>query len=257
MKISIITVCFNSAETIRDTIESILFQSYKNIEYIIIDGGSKDKTLEIVNDYADKIHKIISEPDEGIYDAMNKGLALATGEVVGFLNSDDFYADSSVVEQIVDVFQDQAKAFDVCFSDLVYVSSDNKRIVRYWQSKPFTKGAFALGWCPAHPTFYVRKSIVDKYGYFDPSYRLAADAEFMMRYLEREGLRSVYIPHIWVRMRVGGQTNQSLKNIVRQNKEILRALEMNGIPYSKILFVTNKIASRIWQFIFGRIRRSQ
>jgi glycosyltransferase involved in cell wall biosynthesis len=255
MKISVITVCYNSAATIKDTLESVELQRYKNFEHLIVDGGSTDGTLEIVRAWKGHPIRLVSESDEGLYDAMNKGLTLASGEVLGFLNSDDFYADSSVLEQIAKAFQN--KSLDACYADLVYVSCDNRRVLRYWQSKPFTRGAFALGWCPAHPTFYVRKAVVDKYGCFDRSFKLAADAELMMRYLERGKINSTYIPYVWVRMRIGGQTNKSLKNINQQNKEILIALEKNDVPFSKILFVTNKIINRILQFIFGRIKQSQ
>lgn len=253
--ITIITVCYNSALTIKDTLESVALQSYKNFEHLIIDGGSTDGTLDIIRAWNGHTVCLLSEPDEGIYDAMNKGMAMASGEVLGFLNSDDFYANSSVLEQIAKAFQD--KKLDACYADLAYVSQDSQRIVRYWRSKSFAKGDFALGWSPAHPTFYVRKSVVDRYGNFDKSFKLAADAELMMRYLECAEIRSIYIPGVWIRMRIGGQTNQSLKNIVQQNKEILIALAKNNVPFSRILFASNKITNRVWQFIYGRVRQYQ
>lgn len=252
-RITVITVCYNSAATIRDTLESVAMQSYKNFEHIVVDGASIDGTLAIVRGWTGHSIQLVSGPDNGIYDAMNKGLSLATGEVVGFLNADDTYSDSSVLGQIANAFQD--KALDACYADLVYVSQDNRRVIRYWRSKVFRKGDFALGWCPAHPTFYARKSVVERLGYFDHSLRLAADAELMMRYLERGGIRSRYIPRVWVRMRVGGATNQSLKNIVQQNREILIALRKNNIAVSPLLFVTNKIINRIRQFVSGLARR--
>lgn len=255
MKISVITVSYNSAKTIADTLASVAVQTYVDIEHIVVDGASTDETLAIVRSHHNPKIRVISEPDKGIYDAMNKGFALASGEVVGFLNSDDFYADSTVIEQIAKAFQDEA--VEACYADLVYVSQDNSQVVRYWKSKSFVKGDFALGWCPAHPTFYVRKSVVEHYGGFDKSFKLAADAELMMRYLERGEIRSTYVPRVWVRMRVGGQTNQSLKNIKQQNKEILSALDKNGIPFLRILFLANKVVSRGWQFIVGRMRRHQ
>lgn len=254
MKISIITVCFNSSKTIRDTIESVISQSYKNIEYIVVDGGSTDKTLEILENYKNNINVLISEKDEGIYDAMNKGLSLATGQVVGFLNSDDFYADTSVLEQISTVFLDDQ--IDACFADLLYVSQDNKSIIRYWKSKNFCKGDFALGWSPAHPTLYLRKSVIDRCGNFDKTYKIAADVEFMMRCFEVGNIRAVYIPRIWVRMRIGGKTNESMRNIIQQNGEVLRGLRKNNIKYSFLLFVVRKIANRAWQFASGKIRRN-
>jgi len=255
MKISIITVCYNSALTIKDTLESVALQRYKDFEHLIIDGGSKDGTLEIVRAWKGHPVRMISESDDGIYDAMNKGLVLATGNVVGFLNSDDFYADSSVLAKITNAFQDES--VDACYGDLVYVSQDSSRVVRYWKSRPFLNGSFAKGWCPAHPTFYVRKSAIERLGLFDRSLKLAADMEFMMRYLERGKINSVYIPDVLVKMRIGGATNQSWNNIVQQNKEIFFALRKNGVKYSKPLFLMSKFQNRLGQFIAGRLKRGQ
>ena len=252
MKISIITVAYNSNKTIGDAINSVLSQTYENIEYIIIDGGSADGTVEVIQSYRDKISRFISEPDNGIYDAMNKGISKATGDIIGFLNSDDIYADTEVLAKIANVFKDPK--VDAIYADLVYVTQDNSRIVRYWKSKPFLKGDFAKGWCPAHPTFYVRKSAIERLGSFDQSYKLAADMEFMLRYLEQGQLGVVYIPHVLVRMRLGGASNQSLKSIVEQNQEIFAALRKNKIPFSKGLFAVYKVASRLRQFIAGLVR---
>ncbi len=255
MKVTVITVCYNSVSTIKDTLESVSIQAHTDIEHLVIDGASKDGTLEIVRSHANPQIRLISESDKGIYNAMNKGLALASGEVVGFLNSDDFYADAAVLSKIASAFQDPT--VDACYADLVYVPQDNSRVVRYWKSKPFTKGDFAKGWCPAHPTFYVRKSVIERLGLFDQSYKLAADVEFMMRYLERGQVRAVYIPHVLVRMRVGGATNQSWGNIVQQNLEVFDALRKNGVFFSRIWFAVNKVISRLNQFVVGRIRRHQ
>ena len=255
MKISVITVSYNSAKTIADTLVSVALQTYVDIEHIVVDGASTDGTLAILRSHRNSKMCVISEADKGIYDAMNKGLAQATGEVVGFLNSDDFYADAAVLAKIANAFQDPA--VDACYADMVYVTQDNSRVVRYWKSKPFAKGDFAKGWCPAHPTFYVRKSVIERLGLFDQSYKLAADVEFMMRYLERAQVRAAYIPHVLVRMRLGGATNQSWKNIVRQNKEIFAALRKNGVPFSRMWFAVNKVVSRLNQFVVGHIRRHQ
>ncbi len=253
MKISVITVAYNSAKTIADALDAVAMQTHTDIEHLVIDGASKDGTLEIVRSHANPQIRLISELDKGIYDAMNKGLAQATGEVVGFLNSDDFYADSTVLAKIANAFQDPA--VDACYADLVYVTQDNSRVVRYWKSKSFVSGDFAKGWCPAHPTFYVRKSVMKRLGLFDREFKLAADFEFIVRYLERDKIRAVYIPHVLVRMRLGGATNQSWKNIVLQNKEIFAALRKNGVPFSRMWFVANKVVSRLWQFAAGRVRR--
>ena len=255
MKISVITVAYNSAKTISDTLGAVAMQTHTDIEHLVIDGASKDGTVEMVRSHTNPQIRLISEPDKGIYDAMNKGLAQATGEVVGFLNSDDFYANAAVLAKIASAFQDPA--VDACYADLVYVTQDNSRVVRYWKSKPFSKGDFAKGWCPAHPTFYVRKSVIERLGLFDQAYKLAADMEFMMRYLERGQVRAAYIPHVLVRMRLGGVSNQSWKNIVLQNKEIFAALRKNGIPFSRMWFAANKVVSRLNQFVVGRIGQHQ
>ena len=251
MTISVITVTYNSAKTVADTMVSLAMQSYADIEHLVIDGASTDGTLEIVRTHARSQTRLISESDGGIYDAMNKGLVLASGEIVGFLNSDDLYADASVLEKIANAFQDPA--VEACYADLVYVSQNNRRVVRYWKSRSFIKGDFAKGWCPAHPTFYVRMSVIERLGLFDRSYKLAADVELMMRYLERGQIRSVYIPHILVRMRVGGATNQSWRNIRQQNSEIFLALRKNSVAFSAVNFWMLKISNRVWQYIFGFI----
>lgn len=254
-KISIITVAYNSAATILDTINSVAAQNYPNLEYIIIDGASTDATLAIIAGCKDVPIRLVSERDRGIFDAMNKGMALASGEIVGFINSDDILAHPSVFEQVALAFQDQA--IGACYADLVYVSPDNSRVVRHWKSKPFARGDFSRGWCPAHPTFYVRKSVITKFGDFDTSYKLAADAELMMRYLERGAVRVAYIPQIWVRMRLGGASNESWRTIIQQNREILAALEKNGVAYSRSEFSVRKLANRARQFVAGRLGRFQ
>lgn len=183
MRVSIITVCFNSASTVRDTIESVVAQSHADIEYIVIDGGSTDDTLKILGQYRPHIATLISEPDRGIYDAMNKGIALATGDVIGMINSDDFYACSGSIAKVVKALEDDT--LDACFGDLCYVDQqDTSKIVRYWKAGEYRPGAFAHGWCPPHPSFFVRRRVYERLGYFNLNYRIAADAELMMRFLE-------------------------------------------------------------------------
>lgn len=254
LKITVITVCYNSAATIRDTLAAVSQQGYKNFEHLIIDGASTDGTVDIIRQWTGHSVVFTSEPDKGIYDAMNKGLARAKGDVIGFLNADDFYADSSVFEKIADAFHDERA--EACFGDLVYVSKDNRRVIRYWKSRAFVKGDFANGWCPAHPTFYVRKSALERCGIFDRSFKLASDVEFMMRYLEHGGVRGVYIPEVLVRMRVGGATNQSWRNVLQQNKEVLVALKKNRVAFTKIGFITRKLQNRLWQYITARLGRA-
>ena len=245
--ISVITVVYNAESTIENAIQSVLSQTYGNIEHIVIDGGSTDGTLDILNKFDGQISYWLSEKDAGIYDAMNKGMNLATGEIVGFLNADDYYFDDSVLEQVSRALSD--RQVQACYADLEYVSQDNLRVIRYWQSRPFRKGLFASGWCPPHPTFYVRKSVIEKLGGFDLTFKLAADAEFMIRYLERNEVSSRYVPRIWVRMRAGGQTNKSWANIIRQNGEIIDGLRKNGINVSFLRFFSNKLFSRAGQFL--------
>ncbi len=250
MKISVITVSYNSAATIADTVRSVACQSHTDIEHLVIDGLSTDDTVKVVEANRHPNLVLSSEQDMGIYDAMNKGLDRSTGEIIGFVNADDFYADAEVLARVAQTFESDP-SIEACFGDLVYVSEDNRRVVRYWKSRPYEKGSFAHGWCPAHPTFYIRRTALNRLGRFDLNYRLAADAEFMMRYLELGSVKSSYIPHIQVRMRVGGATNQSWRNIVRQNREIFQAFKKNCIPYSLPSFVLHKLASRIWQRLAG------
>lgn len=251
MKISVITVAYNSAATIGDTLDSVANQSYTDVEHLVIDGVSKDATLALVHAYRNPAIRLISEPDRGIYDAMNKGFAASTGEVIGFLNSDDMFADAAVLARVAAAFEDPQ--VDVCFGDLVYVSHDNRRIVRYWKSRSFQPGDFARGWCPAHPTFYIRRRALERVGMFDLRFRLAADSEFMMRYLEVAGATAIYLPQVQVRMRLGGATNASVANVVAQNKEIFAALRKNRIPFSPWVFVLRKLANRLVQFVSGYV----
>lgn len=246
MKVSVITVSYNSAATIADTVRSVASQTHPDIEHFVIDGRSTDDTVQVVEAHRHPNLVLTSEPDNGIYDAMNKGLSRATGDVIGFLNADDFYSDADVLARLAKAFEDDPSV-EACFGDLFYVTEDNQSVVRYWKSQPFAPGSFARGWSPAHPTFYIRRSALDRLGSFDLSYRLAADTEMMMRYLEKGRVRSAYIPGVHVSMRVGGATNGSLRNIFLQNQEIFRALKKNGVPYSLVSFMLHKLASRFWQ----------
>lgn len=247
MKLSIITVCYNSAETIGHTLRSVREQTYENIEHIIVDGGSTDGTLGVVASEGAHVTTLVSEKDHGIYDAMNKGIALATGDVVGFVNADDFYASPNVLRDVAAAFE-QTDA-DCCYGDLCYVRQDEPtRTVRYWRSTDFAPGLFEKGWCPPHPTFFVRRSVYQRLGGFDLNFRIAADFELMARYLGASRISSHYIPEVLVKMRLGGTTNRSLKNILIQNIEIRRALSKNGIRSSLVSFVLNKLVSRAIQF---------
>jgi glycosyltransferase involved in cell wall biosynthesis len=248
MKISIITVCLNSEGTIRDTIDSVISQDYSPIEYIIIDGDSTDATLDVVREFGNDVSLIISEPDGGIYDAMNRGIKLASGDIIGFLNSDDFYSSSSSLTQVMEVFRNTSTMS--CYGDLCYVDKqDTSKINRYWKSSQFIPGNFSRGWCPPHPTFFVRSEIYQKYGDFDLSYKIAADIELMMRFLEHQSIPVEYIPEILVNMRMGGETNKSVKNIFLQNIEIWNALKQHDLKPTLFGFTSGKVFSRSKQYI--------
>ena len=227
MKITIITVVFNGAKYIRSAIQSVLSQDYDNIEYIVIDGGSTDGTVNIVKEYQDKISVFISEPDEGIYDAMNKGIVLATGNVIGILNSDDFYVDNNVVKQVVREFNN--RGVDSVFADLVYISSSNiNKVVRYFDSGQFKPSLLSYGLMPAHPTFFVKKSIYEKYGKFHTNFKNAADFDLLARFICTNKITYYYIDKVIVKMRLGGAST-SFSSIWTNNIEILSACKANGI----------------------------
>lgn len=246
LKISIITVSFNSQATIEDTIKSIENQSYRNIEYIIVDGLSTDNTLQIATKYPKVIDKLISEKDEGLYDAMNKGINLATGDVIGILNSDDLFCDSFAVEKVMNVFNENPK-LDSVYADIFYVSKDNtNNIVRKWVSGKQRK--FEKGWHPAHPTFYVKKEIYNEYRGFNLNFKLAADFELMLRFLEKYKISTYYLSYPLIKMRLGGQTNKSLKNIVDQNIECIRAFKENNVSVSTFLYPIYRIIPKLFQF---------
>jgi glycosyltransferase involved in cell wall biosynthesis len=245
LKVSIITVCYNSSGTISETIASIASQEYDNREHIIVDGASKDKTMDIVK-HAPSVTCYISEPDKGIYDAMNKGIKLATGDIIGLLNADDLYADDTVLAQVATAFQDST--VQACYADLVYVDKkDTSRVIRYWKSQPFCAGLFQKGWMPAHPTFFVRRDVYEQWGDFNLNFPRQADFELTMRFLEIHQIKSVYIPKIWVRMRTGGASNNSIKGIVKGNLEAYRACKLHQLAVGPF-FIARKILSRIPQF---------
>lgn len=248
LKISIITVCFNSEKTIHDTIQSVALQDYQNIEHIIVDGGSTDGTYDIIAN-APSVTKFISEPDNGIYDAMNKGISIATGDIIGTLNADDFYATSSVISQVANTFHNND--IDGCYADLVYVDArDTIKVIRYWKSKSFESGLFKFGWMPAHPTFFVRSSVYEQFGMFDLRYKLAADMQLLFRLLEKHKIKTVYVPEIFIKMRVGGATNKNIKNIYIQNKEIITVLNEFYGKSSHFIFFIYKLIERLKQFVF-------
>ncbi len=254
MKISIITATYNSASTVRDTIESILKQTHQDWELIIQDGLSKDNTLAIVKEYEHPCHgrmRIFSEKDEGLYDAMNRGIAHATGDVIGILNSDDFYHDEHVLEDINRAMENQP--IECVYGDLKFVQAENtERVVRIWKGSQHENGAFLRGWHPAHPTFYARRACFEKYGTFNTSFAVSADFELMLRFIEVEGIRNRYIPRYFVKMRMGGESTGSLRNILRGNHGILRALREHGF-HPSTLFVLRRMLPKIKASLMGRL----
>jgi glycosyltransferase involved in cell wall biosynthesis len=231
--VSLITGTYNSSKFIGDCVTSIDNQTYDNIQHIIIDGNSKDNTVSIIESMPNRVSKIVSEKDDGIYDAMNKGLKLAEGEILGILNSDDFYNSNEVIESVVKAFEDPS--VDCVYGDLVYVEQLNTdKVVRNWVTGPYQENAFVKGWHPAHPSFFVRNSVYKKYGYFNLKFGLAADFEIMLRILEKNKLKGTYLPVPMVRMRLGGASNKSLKNMLQGNKECIAAFKANNLAVSRL-----------------------
>ncbi|MGK0366737.1 MAG: glycosyltransferase involved in cell wall biosynthesis [Saprospiraceae bacterium] len=245
MIITIITATYNSGKTIRDTIESVKSQNYSNIEHIIVDGASKDNTLAIVKEY-DHIQKIISEPDKGIYDAMNKGISMATGDIVGILNSDDYYTDNSIITKVVSAFK--TNDTDSVYGDLQYVDKDNTdKIIRNWVSGEFKSSNLTKGWMPPHPTFFVKKGVYEKSGKFNLDFKIGADVEFILRTLGKDKISTNYIPEVLVKMRTGGESNRSLKNRMQLLKEYHKAYKLNKLEY-KFYTIPYRLLSKIPQF---------
>lgn len=243
VKVSIITVVYNNVQTLRDTIESVLAQDYPHIEYIIVDGASTDGTVELVQGYGSRIGQFISEPDKGLYDAINKGIRLASGEVVGLLHSDDLFYGTDAVSKIARTFEQQT--VDSVYADLHYVDQkDTRRVVRNWHSGEFSRKRFRLGWMPPHPTFYVKKAVYEQYGLYDTEFKSAADYELMLRLLYKHNISTAYIPDTLVKMRVGGESNRSLKNRLRANREDFMAWRKNNLHprfYTRLLKPLRKL----------------
>jgi glycosyltransferase len=220
-------------------------QSYRNREHIVVDGGSTDGTLEVIEKHRDKITKWISEPDDGLYSAMNKGISMATGDVIGFLHSDDYYADQDVMEKVAGVFIN--KDVESLYGDLVYVSKSGKRILRYWKSGHYRKGMVKWGWMPPHPTFFVRREIYIRYGGFNTNLKVAADYDLVLRLLGKHSISTHYLPEVLIKMRIGGDSNKSFKNIFRKSREDLKAMKSNGLPIP-IAALLYKNLSKLPQF---------
>lgn len=231
MKITIITIVYNNRETIADAIESVLAQTYPDIEYIVVDGQSTDGTVEIVKSYGSKITTFISEKDSGLYDAINKGIKLATGDVVGLLHSDDTFNTQDALKAVAEAFRNNRT--DSVYADLVYVDREKpERVIRNWKSGSYERSNFLHGWMPPHPTFYVKREVYERLGLYNIKFTSAADYELMLRYLYKQGISTCYVPEVLVRMRVGGKSNVTLGNRWKANQEDYHAWQINGLkPY--------------------------
>lgn len=246
MKISIVTAVFNRAGTIADALRSVETQSYQNVEHIVQDGGSGDGTLDIIRQFGNSPARLVSEPDGGIYDAINKGISRASGDIIGLMHSDDFFADDLVLQRVAEAFRDQE--VDGVYGDLDYVSASNTgKIVRHWRSGPYHPDLLKRGWMPPHPTLYLRREVFDRWGLYDTSMRIAADYEAMLRYLVRGDIRLAYIPEVLVKMRVGGESNRSLSRILKKSREDYTALRRYGVGGMGTLMAKN--FSKLEQFL--------
>ena len=248
MKISVITVVRNAQTTIADAIEAVAAQTYSDVEHIIIDGASTDNTLEIIQRYKEQGLVVVSEPDKGLYDAMNKGIALATGDVIGLLNADDVFQDDSVLHQVAEVHADMD--LDACYADLVYVDADDlNKVARDWRSRKFRSGLCFTGWMPAHPTFYVKKRVYETVGLYNIDLGFQADLEFCARAFEIHKISSRYIPMLWVRMRLGGVTNNRVGDIIKGNLQSYKALKTLGLTRDPFSFFALKLGPKLPQFM--------
>lgn len=247
MKISIITITYNSSTTIEDTLKSVTEQDYKDIEFIIIDGLSKDNTLEIVKKYQNKIAKVVSEKDGGLYFALNKGIKMATGDVIAFIHSDDFYVDKQVISKVMKTFT--STGADAVYGDLYYVNKDNtNKIVRKWKSGKYKDGMFLNGWMPPHPAFFATRECYQKFGSFNTQLRSAADYEIMLRFIHKHKIKLAYLPEYLVKMRTGGQSNASVNNRIKANNEDRMAWKLNGLK-PRFYTLTFKPLRKVFQFI--------
>jgi len=245
MKVSIITISYNSASTIEDTIKSVISQNYSDLEYIIVDGGSTDNTLEIINKYKDKIFKLISEPDKGIYDAMNKGVGIATGEIIGIINSDDFYIDDNILREVVNQFEKADT--DAVYGDIVYVDrEDISKHVRYWKAGEYAEKKLNYGWIMPHPAVFIKKEIYNKFGLFNLDFKIAADYELLLRFL-KHGMKISYLPKTLVCMREGGYSASGLGRRKAGWAELKKAWLVNNLSVSRF-FILRRILHKVNQY---------
>jgi glycosyltransferase len=246
LKISVITAVYNRVSTIGEALDSVRAQTWPDVEHVVIDGASTDGTLELLQTRRNEFAVLISEPDKGIYDALNKGIARAAGDVVGLMHSDDLYADENVLADVAAAFADPQ--IDAVYGDLDYVAQgDTSKVIRRWRSGEYSPALLSRGWMPPHPTLYLRRTVVDRWGAFDASYRIAADYDAILRYFGRGGIRPAYIPRVLVRMRVGGESNRSVARILRKSKEDYTALRKNQV--GGFVTLARKNFSKVGQFL--------
>lgn len=246
LRISVITAVFNGARTIAEAVESVRDQLQADVEHVVMDAGSTDGTIEILESYRSSIAHLSSEPDKGIYDGLNKGIRRATGDVIGFMHSDDMFASRSALQRVARAFEDPA--VDAVYGDLLYVHrSDPSRVIRYWKAGGYQRARLLHGWMPPHPTFYVRRGVYERFGDFDTRFRISADYENMLRILWGGHANAAYIPEVQVRMRAGGVSNRSLLNLVKKSCEDFVALRQNGISPTHALMLKNM--SKLPQFL--------
>ena len=247
MKISIVTACYNSARTIADTLDSVIAQSYPDIEHVVVDGGSTDGTLDAVARHGGRIARVISERDRGIYDALNKGIAASSGDVIAFLHSDDIYADADVVRQVAR--QISSESLDALYGDAAFVKGDDfQRVVRVYSSRWFRPSRIGWGWMPAHPALFLSRRLFERYGPFKTDYAIAGDFEFVARVFARPNFRYAYLPRVLVKMRLGGSSTKGWRSTLTLNREVLRACRENGIP-SNYLKILSKYPAKALEFL--------
>jgi glycosyltransferase involved in cell wall biosynthesis len=247
VKVSIITACYNSALTIEGALASVAGQSYQDIEHIVVDGGSTDGTLEVIARHGSRVAKLLRGPDRGIYDALNKGIAASTGDVIAFLHSDDVYAGPRIIEDVVR--QMVGGSLEVLYGDVAFVRGDDfERVVRVYSSRHFRPSRIGWGWMPAHPALFVARKLYGQYGPFKTDYAIAGDFEFVARIFARPTFRYAYLPRVLVKMRMGGSSTKGLKSTLILNREVLRACRENGIP-SNYLKILSKYPAKALEFL--------
>lgn len=247
MKVSIITATYESRETISNCIISVNVQCYPKIEHIVIDGNSKDDTVDVIQHQPNRVFLLVSEPDMMVYDALNKGIKNTTGDIIGLLHSDDMFGSEHTISHIVETFE--RTGADVVYGDLVFVQRNNTtKVIRYWKSSPCTSGKLSRGWMPPHPTVFMRREVYEKYGFFDLSYRISADYDFLLRVFKDRSLKFEYMPELITRMRIGGISTGTVKNIIRKSKEDYLVLKKNKVLFP-LLVVLLKISSKLPQFL--------